>query len=493
MKIILATIFTLSLSILAAAQSHPNAGQAKAAADAVRKSSTLSKASISICARTADGRKLIDMDSEKLLMPASNMKLISTGVAIDHFGPDHRFTTSIGHDGEIVDGILKGNLYIIGGADPTLGSRDSIATNINKIFNQWEGIIRDAGISEIEGKIIGDGRYFDGMDNVPSWFISDLGYAYGSPSTGLMFYENKQSLNVSAGEFPGDSVSIIPSYPVVPWMEFRHLCSTGEEGTGDRLEVYPGEFSPIAEVRGTYAVDRKDRVISSSNKFPEYTCAHYFMNHLQSKGIACHGGAGDFKLDREWEAYGDIVELGSSSSPVLRRIIFETNHASNNLYAETLFRHIGKDMTGSACYDSSCVAIYSAIKEMSVNTSGIQIRDGSGLSRQNYISTSFICRFLGAMMDSPYFTEYVESLPSPGGNGSLKSNMADYEEDIKSRIKVKSGSMNGVRCYSGYILPSDGDKNETIIFSIMVNNCIASTWRLRSLLDQLMAELAALN
>ena len=124
---------------------------------------------------------------------------------------------------------------------------------------------------------------------------------------------------------------------------------------------------------------------------------------------------------------------------------------------------------------------------------GIKVQDGSGLSRQNHVSADFMCRFLGAMMDSDCFEKYLWSLPYPGGDGSLNYNMKGYPESLRKRIRVKSGSMNGVRCYSGYIIPTEGCKDDCIIFSILVNNCTAPTWKLRPLLDKIMGTLAGLN
>ena len=132
---------------------------------------------------------------------------------------------------------------------------------------------------------------------------------------------------------------------------------------------------------------------------------------------------------------------------------------------------------------------------------GQKICDGSGLSRQDYISPDFICRFLTSMMSSPYFEEYLNSLPVPGGNGSLNFNMKNVPLNIRSRIRVKSGSMNGVRCYSGYILPEgytftpgqdipESIKNQIIIFSIMTNNCTSPNWKVRPMLDRLMEDIA---
>ena len=471
------------------------AAQLQAAVEGITADPALSEAVMSICARSGDGRTLVDIDGDNMVMPASNMKLISTGAALHALGSDYRFKTGLGHDGKIVDGVLKGNLYIIGGGDPTLGSKDSIATSLDRTFAQWEKIVRDAGIRRIEGMIIGDGRYFEGMPEHPSWLWSDIGTYYGAGATGLMFYENTQSFTASPGQKVGAPVNIAPSYPETPWMEFRYNCATGDKGTGDQLYMYASDLAPVAEIRGTFGIDRARKRVDCSNKFPEYTCASYFADYLKGRGIPSEGPA-DFRLctDINGIPAANLTMLGSTSSPSLKRIAFETNHASNNLYAETLFRSIGKAKTGSACYDSSYVALNDVLKELEINVSkGVQIVDGSGLSRQNYVSADFICGFLAAMMESPCFEDYVYSLPSPGSHGTLAYNMQNIPAETKARIKVKSGSMNGVRCYSGYIIPTEGCKEDTIIFSIMVNNCTAPTWKIRPLLDKIMTALAESN
>ena len=484
MKRFFITIIISTIAGLASAQE---------AIKSLMESEILSQAVVSVCAFKGNGSRILDINSAQMLVPASNMKLISTGAALHHLGPDFRYETSICHDGEIVDSTLNGNIYIIGGGDPTLGSIDSIAVPVEKVFAQWTEMIKKAGISQIKGKIIGDGSHFDSMIEAPTWLVEDIGTYYGAGTTGLMFYENMQSFSVSAGPAVGEPINISPSYPDAPWMEFRYNCTTGEQGTGDRLFMFTSELAPVAEIRGTFGVDRKSKRLDCSNKFPEYTCAHYFNKYLEDNGIISDG-AGDFRLNKDWERHGDITTLGKTLSPELSRIVFETNHISNNVYAETLLRTLGREMTGSARYDSSCTAISKVLSDMGIDLSrGFRIKDGSGLSRQNYISSDFLCRFLLKMMDSPHFELFVESLPSPGGNGSMLYNMRKEPNEVKARIKVKSGSMNGVRCYSGYIIPTDGSREDVIIFSLMVNNCTAPSSEMRNLLDKVMAELAKLN
>ncbi len=462
--------------------------------EAIANGDVFGQAVIGICARTGNGQTIIDVDADNMLVPASNMKLISTGAVLHALGGDYRYKTAIGYDGNIIEGVLIGDLYIIGGGDPTIASKDSIAAPVQNTFARWERMIRDAGISEIDGRVIGtSGDFFSGMTEEATWLWNDIGTYYGAGATGLMFYENMQSFDVSAGAEPEADINIAPSYPQTPWMEFRYECSTGKAGTGDQLYMYTSDLAPVAEVRGTFAVDRKPKRVDCSNKFPELTCAHYFKKWLEEHGISCSQEASDTRLNRTEEPE-NITIIGSTESPSLRRIAFETNHASNNLYAETLFRTLGKELKSEGSYDSSYVAVKNVLKDIGVDLSrGQKIQDGSGLSRQNLISPDFFCRYLEAIMSSPCFEDFVGSLPSPGGSGTLSVNMKNYPAETKNRIKVKSGSMNGVRCYSGYIIPREGCKEETIIFSIMVNNCTAPTWKVRPLMDKIMGMLAEMN
>lgn len=461
---------------------------------AIAEGEVFGQAVVGICARRGDGRTIVDINAEDMLVPASNMKLISTGAALHALGGDYRYETCIGYDGSIIEGVLMGDLYIIGGGDPTIASKDSIAVPVEHTFARWERAVRDAGIREIDGRIVGvSGDFFTGMTEEPSWMWNDIGTYYGAGATGLMFYENMQSFEVSAGAAPGAEISIRPSYPETPWMEFRYDCTTGKAGTGDLLYMYTSDLAPVAEVRGTFAVDRKPKRVDCSNKYPELTCAHHFTQWLREHGIGCTQEASDDRLKKA-SVPDSLTILGNTKSPSLRRIAFETNHISNNLYAETLLRTLGKELKAEGSYDSSYVAVRNVLKGLEVDTSrGISIQDGSGLSRQNLVSPDFFCRYLRAMMDSPCFEDFVQSLPSPGGNGTLAYNMKNQPVEMKARIKAKSGSMNGVRCYSGYIIPREGCKDDTIVFSIMVNNCTAPTWKVRPLMDKIMGMLAEQN
>lgn len=450
-------------------------------------------ASVSMLAVTGDGDTLLCHDRGRLLIPASNMKLVSTALAMHSLGPDYRYGTSIGYSGTIEEGTLRGDLYIIGGGDPTIGSDNPIATPLDTLFWEWMGMISDTGISHIEGNIVGDGRFFSGMDGHPTWEVCDAGTYYGTGTSGLSFYENVQDFNVSAGEKPGDPVNIEPGYPETPWMEFIYSCTTGKPGTGNSLYFYPDSFYPCGEMRGSFAVDRQPRTEHAANRFPEYTLAWYFWRFLADNGIESEEGPAD-----TGPVFGicampqdSLKIIGSTFSAPLSDIIAETNRKSNNLYAETLMKTLGKEYCGSGCYDSSYVAVRGLLEETGVTGHKTIIRDGSGLSRENLLSADFLCDLLMKMTLSPSFEDFFNSLPRPGGIGTLEYEMQSVPFSIKDRIRMKSGSMGGVRCLSGYIIPETGAREDMIIFSLLVNGYTVPLYRIQRALDSIILSLAA--
>ncbi len=477
-------------------------------------------ASVSILAVSGAGDTLLCRDSDRLLIPASNMKLVTTALALHSLGADYRYGTRIGYSGSISGGILDGDIYIIGGGDPTTGSRNGIAIPLDSLFGRWEKMLRAAGISEINGCIIGDGRFFSGMDEHPTWELCDAGTYYGTGACGLNFYENVQDFRVSAGTAPGEPVNISPGYPECPWMKFMNSAVTGKPGTGNTLYFYPDGFFPGGEMRGTFAADRSPKTEHAANKFPEYTIAWYFARYLAGSGIRCTGGPADLgqvfgprrNLPDKEAGQGNIREdgyerlrtsdgwspacrdslviLGETVSPALAEIVRVTNTDSNNLYAETLFKTLGKEYCGVGCYDSACVAVRGLLDEIGVRGHRYLIRDGSGLSREDLLSAGFLCGLLSKMMDSPAFEDFFGSLPYPGGEGTLEYCMSSVPAGTRERIRMKSGSMGGVRCFSGYIVPVTGTRDDTVIFSVMVNGYTVPMARIQRHLFRIIEALA---
>ena len=451
----------------------------------------LKGAVVGVMVQDMSGHVVAQREAGRRMVPASNLKLITTGTALHALGPDFRFETGIGYTGEVdADGTLHGDVYIVGGGDPTIGVADTVAVKPDALFWRWKSLLKDAGISRIDGRIIGDGRAYEGHLENQSWSYDDTGTYYGAGCNALSFYENAVDYVVSAGA-EGEPVKVVQRYPDTPWMHFGNLTLTGPKGTGNSLYLYTTDLAPYAEMRGTFAVDRKQKMEHFANKYGALTCAYYFWQNLRSTGWAVSGGYADidrggYVRGRDFvpvEKAGTPKVVGTSESPVLSRIIRQTNVLSDNFYAEAIFRQMGEKASGVAVYDSCRVAVADVLEDLVPGgLEGLRLEDGSGLSRLNTVSPAFLVSFLRSMTRSRGFNAFLASLPKPG-EGTLAGLLPNLPADRKARVRVKSGSMDGVLCYSGYILDESG--NPKFVFSLMVNGATVKTAVLRDTLGSL--------
>ena len=458
--------------------------------DQAVKAEPLKGAVVGVMVQDVAGHVLASREPGRRMVPASNLKLVTTGTALHALGPDFRFETGIGYTGTVEDGTLHGDVYIIGGGDPTIGVVDTVAVKPDALFWRWKSMLKDAGISRIDGRIIGDGRAYEGHLENTTWGYDDTGTYYGAGCNALSYYENAIDYLVSAGA-EGEPVKVTQRHPDTPWIHFSNRTSTAPKGTGNSLYLYTTDLAPYAELRGTYSIDRKPKVEHFANKYGALTCAYYFWQNLRDTGWDISGGYAD--IDRGGYVRGaDFVPsykagtpqvLGQSTSPILSRIVRQTNVLSDNFYAEAIFRQMGEKASGIAVYDSCRVAVYDVLEDlMESDLAGIRLEDGSGLSRLNSASPAFFVSFLRSMTRSRGFEAFLASFPQPG-EGTLSTLLPKLPADQKSRIRVKSGSMDGVLCYSGYILDETGKPAR--IFSLMVNGATAKTAALRETLGDL--------
>ena len=457
--------------------------------DQAVKAEPLKGAVVGVMVQDVAGHVLASREPGRRMVPASNLKLVTTGTALHALGPDFRFETGIGYTGTVEDGTLHGDVYIIGGGDPTIGVVDTVAVKPDALFWRWKSMLKDAGISRIDGRIIGDGRAYEGHLENTTWGYDDTGTYYGAGCNALSYYENAIDYLVSAGA-EGEPVKVTQRHPDTPWIHFSNRTSTAPKGTGNSLYLYTTDLAPYAELRGTYSID-KPKVEHFANKYGALTCAFYFWQNLRDTGWDISGGYAD--IDRGGYVRGaDFVPsykagtpqvLGQSTSPILSRIVRQTNVLSDNFYAEAIFRQMGEKASGIAVYDSCRVAVYDVLEDlMESDLAGIRLEDGSGLSRLNSASPAFFVSFLRSMTRSRGFEAFLASFPQPG-EGTLSTLLPKLPADQKSRIRVKSGSMDGVLCYSGYILDETGKPAR--IFSLMVNGATAKTAALRETLGDL--------
>ena len=462
---------------------------------------------VGVLAVRADGDTLVAINVRQRLVPASNVKLLTTGLALHRLGADYRFETRIAHTGTVQDGILRGDVYILGGGDPTTGSRSDCAEGVGKTFATWAKLLADAGIKAVEGRVLGDPRVF--ATPTPQnlgWTFDDLGTYYGAGPTGLNFFENAQNFYITPGA-AGSAPNYKVQYPETPWIRVDNHAVTGPARSSNSLYYVNSTLAPRAELAGSFPVDRRGYTLECSNAFGAYTCAWYFRNYLQKNGIEVRGGWGDITPQGEVRtdltpgtlrtpavAADSLTVLGSSYSAPLSAIVRDTNCESDNFYAETLLKTLAVRAGLTAGQDDCEKAAEAGLRSLGLRTDGAchQV-DGSGLSRKNYVSPAFFVRFLRKMMTVPAWEPFFASLPVPGTKGTLETRFNKAPQAFKERIHMKTGSMNGVRCFSGYITASDGDPRHTIVFSVLVNNCPEPSYQMVPVLDGIIEAVAAEN
>lgn len=430
----------------------------------------------------ADGRALASYRSEMSVIPASTQKLITTAVAMDVLGADHRFRTRLVAAGPIEGGVLRGNLYIVGGGDPSLGSPylEGVARAPQVIAN-WVAAINAHGITRIDGAVVGDGSYY-GTDGAGSgWPWADLGNYYGAGSYGLNLNENSYTLYLNQRQQVGRTPPVLSTDPSVPGLTFTNELVSGPRGSGDQAYIYGAPFNYAAFIRGSIPVGTGRFSIRGSIPDPALFTAQWLDRALEAAGIATVQSP---TTDREvGVAPTTGKELHLDTSPPLAVLIDRTNLTSNNLYAEALLRELNKAAGSSEL--SSTAVIVDWLQARKIDTEGLQLQDGSGLSPRNFFSPQLLTALL---RDRAGQTRWRASIPLAGRTGSLQNVLRGTPAE--GRVWGKSGTVDGVRAYAGYVDRPDGRR---LAYSIVVNNHTVPGGELNRLIYGLMGSLVTVG
>lgn len=423
-----------------------------------------SNASISLKAiDVASGEVLMDYHSNTTLPPASTMKLFSTASAIDILGPNYQPVTSVQYDGAVIDSVLNGNIWIFGGGDMTLGSRYFNDENAQSSFlSDWVNSIRKAGIKQINGSIIADGSSF-GYEGVPDgWSWSDIGNYYGAGFSGICIYDNMIQYHFQT-KTVGTPAILKSTFPISDKLVFHNEIKSANV-SGDNSYIYGSPFSYYRSGIGTLPANNADFVVKGSLPDPEEQLANELKSALEKNGISVMGDATPMRttiLTMQVRTFTPILEYRGKTISEIATI---TNHKSINLFAEGLMCLTGKKQIGlgSTSASTSYLETYWSKR---INTSGLHIKDGSGLSRSNAVSASHYCDLLKSMHNSVNYSFFYNSLPISGKSGTLTS--VCKNQAAHGKVHAKSGTMNRIKSYAGYIESNSG---KTIAFAVIVNN-----------------------
>ncbi len=447
------------------------------------------------------GRTLYEENAEKLLHPASNMKIYTVAAALDRLSPDFRFKTSAYvPSAPDAAGVIRGDLIIYGRGDP------SFAASFNqgdyyKAIDDFAARIASVGVKRIEGNIIGDESYFTGSHFGYGWEWDDLQWYYGAEISALTVNDNSLDLFVKPGLDVGEQ-AIVTTGPVTPLVTIVNRATTGARGTRRNILVVRPLGTNTIEVSGSVplGIDATDKGLIGSIAVPNPALVFVYMlrSSLASKGVTITGqsqmidarGRGRLPLKVE-----SLVEIASVQSPPLSVIAAQTMKPSQNLYTELLLRTLGRAAAPNGTIssperttaDEGIEAVKTFLRGAGIEPRGQVVQaDGSGLSRHNYITASGTMQLLTYMSTHRYANAFREALPIAGVDGTLRTRMRGTP--AANNLRAKTGTISGVASLSGYVTTAAGER---LVFSIILNNYPEESSSRRSFIDTIAVLLAS--
>lgn len=419
----------------------------------------------------ASGQELDFYQSKKLLTPASTLKLFTTGIAIEKLGIEFKYQTKIGIIGKHKNASIQGDLVIRGDGDPSFGSGLAGALSGDSVLAKIAKMLIDSGIEKIHGNIIIDPYKwpFDQSVVPNNWIWEDIGNYYGAGAWGLNWRANEFTIQFKPCKQSNDSVT---AEIISPWARYLSLKSNVKCTSNEKRDVYvySAPFSETIFAEGKAIAGTESFTERASLPNPPLAFGQELKTYLESLNIEIEG-----EVIIKESALKPVFLWLVIESPSLDNLVFETNQRSNNLFAEC----IGKQLSVNYLNEFNPVGsfLYNHLNDYKPEADvDMLLVDGSGLSRSNRISTSFMSRYLRNKTHIIRFPYFLKSIPITGEEGTMKS------FPKINQLRAKSGSMEGVRAYAGYFFDAN---NHWIAFSMIANHIPLSQKETKTMMAEL--------
>jgi serine-type D-Ala-D-Ala carboxypeptidase/endopeptidase (penicillin-binding protein 4) len=429
----------------------------------------------------ARNERLYEKHPRTLLLPASTMKLVSLAAAAEAVGWDYVYETRMLATGSVVDGVLKGDLVIVGSGDPSVLGRPAGYT-----FEPWIDALRARGVTRVEGRVVADDDTLEEPKPGFGWSWEDLGNTYGAIPGALNLAENSLDILVSPAALEG-----LPATIELP-AEARDLPVMNDARTapaGTRTNLWP-EFRPgesTLALKGTIGIGEKPVTVSVASGNPTEWFARALRNCVLAAGIDVTGPAvdvDDLPVRPDWLG-ADV--LHTHRSPRLADIAKPLLKDSINLYAEAVLR-LATGPSGLRTTDAALDAVRARLESWGVPKEGIQIVDGSGLSRRNLVTPETLLAILRRFYEEGGASPFMQAQAVAGRDGTLTLRMKSTPAE--GNAVGKTGSLGNVRTLAGYVKTTDG---EPLAFAIMANNFEGPASGVTATIDRLVSRLASLS
>src|ERR1051326_600584 len=418
------------------------------------------------------GRVLFEANAEKLLRPASNMKIYTVATALDRLTPDYHFTTSVYAPARPdAAGVIRGDLRIYGRGDPSIAARFNNGDYFKTIDDLAARIVA-AGVKRVEGDLVGDETYFVGPTLGSGWEWEDLTWYYGAEVTPLAVNDNALDLFIKPGAAVGQP-ALITTGPPDPLLTIVNRVTTSAKGLRRDLSIHRSLNDNTITITGTIAVDDRGYTGGIGISHPALLFVYLLRSSLAQKGVVVTGksrvtGENPFPSN----ASAAQEEIANLQSPQLHLIAAQTLKPSHNLYTELILRTLGRVSPPPAAAPANATseelgieAVKSFLKTAGLRPEALVLSDGSGLSRNDMITADASVQLLTFMSKHRYADVFRDALPIAGVDGTLRNRLKGTPAE--NNLRAKTGSLSSAASLSGYVTTAAGEK---LAFSIMVNN-----------------------
>lgn len=425
------------------------------------------------------GDTLYSRDPGKLMVPASNMKILTSAVALDALGPDFTFETPVLLRGTRVDSTLRGDLLIAGRGDPSVSDR--MAGDAMIPLRAMADSLWDRGIRVVAGRVLAHGNAFPDANAGFGWAWEDFETSSGAFVDELLFNEGVSEVRAWAGAVPGDSIRIATS-PASRSPRVRVEATTTVRGTGRdsvaQLDIVKDTARGEMVLTGTIPAGDSARLVAT-HPDPSLAYISALREALVDRGIAIRDSA---VTDTVFDT------LFRMRSPPLPVILAAFMKPSQNQIGEMLLKTVALQETDSGVARVGRRLVGERLRAWGAEADGFLVYDGSGLSRRNLVTPETVVRVLDAMRKGPYFTTYYDAFPVAGVDGTVRGRMRGTAAE--ANLRGKTGTLGNVRSLSGYVTTASG---RVLLFSILCNNYVVPTDYITRVQDVIGARLAAMR
>jgi D-alanyl-D-alanine carboxypeptidase/D-alanyl-D-alanine-endopeptidase (penicillin-binding protein 4) len=423
-----------------------------------------------LIADAESGETLYEQNADNYFVPASNMKLFTTALALAKLGPEYRFRTTLETRGAIsTEGVLRGDLVLVGRGDPNLSNR-KFPYELKEEFDgpQQKALVELAdalvakGVKEISGDVIGDDSYFPRERYPNGWEIDDMVWEYGAAISAIVVDDNTVALTLTPGEGAGNPVQAAVT-PATPDFTVESNVTTSAADVKSDLTLTREPGSNLVIVKGSLPAKSAPRKLVLAIEEPALHAAVLLKRLLEERGIRVAGVA-RARHDHA-ESGGDPVVLAEHASVALGDAVKLINKISQNLHTEMLLRTVARQSGVWASPDELMKVPADFYAAAGIASGDVIQTDASGLSRHDLVTPRAIVALLSFAQKQSWFAPYYASLPVAGTDGTLEDRMKNTL--AAGRIHAKTGSVEHVRTLSGFAETPGGRR---VIFSFLSNN-----------------------